>query len=157
MDQQVLFDEKVTMNKVEEYRSQLDDDLTEDTSGTLAAMVEEVEKVSKLLVQTQSKLLGAHNEINASHDKAEALEQTLHEREEELKSLRNENCLLLDEGQKLRDNEKNFRDQIRSLEQAITDRDAGRTRPELEQRLRKAVELLKKDLGTSNDKNSSNR
>ena len=151
---QSLFDEKLTFDKLAQYqqtRQNSDDATSAKTSSTYAEMVEEVERASEILIQTQSKLVHAQEEARIyeeeariATDEVERLEERLQNQDGELVRLHGENSLLLDEGQDLRDT-------IQELEAEIQERDAGRARPMLEKRLRKAVELLKKDLETSKE------
>jgi chromosome segregation ATPase len=146
MDRRPLFDERVTLNKLQEYRSRLDDDESSArTDGTYSEMVEEVEKVSEMLMQTQSKLWQSQDELKNYNGKAQVLDAKLLAREKEMRGLKDQNNVL-------RDEEQSLRDEVLRLNQDISDLDEGRTRPELERRLRKAVEFLKKDLAVAHEK-----
>jgi hypothetical protein len=118
-----LFDENVAFHKVERsserdrFQGGDDDDVSGD-SETYTRMVDEVERVTEDLVQTQTWL----------------------------KETEEENKILRGAVEELRREDEALRDEIVRLNQHIIDRDECRTRPELEQRLRKAVEFLKKDL-----------
>ena len=123
-----------------------DDATSAKTSSTYAEMVEEVERASEIIIHTQTKLFQTQEELRIyrdeariANDRAKRLEERLSNQEIELVRLHGENSLLLDEGQDLRDT-------VKRLEEDVRERDTGRARPQLEQRLRKAVELLKKDL-----------
>ncbi len=143
---QPLFDERVTMNKVDEYRSRIDDDSSGNrSSGTYDEMVEEVERVSEMLMQTQSKLWKSQDELKSYNSKTKVLQSTLEQRDHEIKRLRKEN-------EDLRDEENKLRHEVEKLNRDVLDRDEGRARPELERRLRKAIEFLQKDLNASNEK-----
>eukprot|EP00934_Nitzschia_sp_Nitz4_P007638 Nitzschia sp. Nitz4//scaffold15_size197535//64621//69621//NITZ4_001573-RA/size197535-processed-gene-0.13-mRNA-1//1//CDS//3329537700//7628//frame0 len=123
---QDLFNEDVTFHKVQGYRSRMDDESSGGaSSGTYAEMVEEVEKVSEMLMKTQNKLRKSQNELNEQNREVQRL---LHQNET------------------LREKDETYRDEIERLNQEIADRDEGRARPGLEQRLRKAIEFLNKDL-----------
>ena len=84
------------------------------------------------------------NQNRVQHDNRQ-LRGALQQKEKELSQLRDENCRLLDEGQKLRDEKQ-------ELAKELAAKEAGMARPTLESRLRRAVELLKKDVERSKDK-----
>lgn len=143
-----FFDERTTLNKLKGYKSRLDDDSSGDRSSvTYAEMVEEVEKVSELLVKTQSKLKKSQGELKDYNSKTQALIEKLQEQETDIRRLKTNNV-------QLKEVDGTLRDEIARLNQEVADRDEGRARPGLEQRLRKAVEFLQKDLDTSRDKNT---
>ena len=149
MTKRTLFDESVTINKLEKYRSQLDDDDTATgSSGTYAEMVEEVEKVSEILSQTQSKLWETQGELKDSSDRTKFLEKKIQVAERNLNKLQVENGMLLEEEQRLRDN-------TEAMQKEMEERGVLRTRPALEQRLKKAVGFLKKDLTESQEKHTT--
>lgn len=146
---QPLFDERVTMKKVDGYRAQVDDESSGNhSSGTYDEMVEEVERVSDMLMQTQSKLWASQDELKSWNNKAKVLQSTLDQRDHEMKRLRKEN-------DELRKEENTLRHEVERLTREVQDRDEGRARPELERRLRKAIEFLKKDLDAANEKNQN--
>ena len=116
----------------------MDDDTSAGTSGTYAEMVEEVEKVSEILTTTQSKLWETQDELKVSAEKTSALTSRLHESELDVQRLQQDNAML--------------RQDLETLQQEMADIDNARSRPMLEQRLRKAVEFLKKDLEEAREK-----
>lgn len=127
-----LFDESVTLRKVAtgtgRYGGDRDDNKDgDDTSGGsegYSQVLNEVEKINQALSRTQALLL---------------------ETEEE-------NLILRGAVEDSRGEDEFLRDEIERLNQEILDRDEGRSRPELEKRLRKAVEFLKKDLSKLTEK-----
>ena len=120
---QPLFDESIPFRKIamsnEKYRFETGgQDSASVESEAYTQMVQEVERVTESLVQTQTWL----------------------------KETDEENAILRGAVEELRREDETLRNEIQRLNQEILDRDEGRTRPELERRLRKAVEFLKKDL-----------
>ena len=120
---QPLFDESIPFRKIamsnEKYRFENGgDDSASGESEAYSQMVQEVERVTETLVQTQTWL----------------------------KETDEENAILRGAVEELRREDETLRNEIQRLHQEILDRDEARTRPDLEQRLRKAVEFLKKDL-----------
>ena len=120
---QPLFDESIPFRKIamsnEKYRFETGGhDSASVESEAYTQMVQEVERVTESLVQTQTWL----------------------------KETDEENAILRGAVEELRREDETLRNEIQRLNQEILDRDEGRTRPELERRLRKAVEFLKKDL-----------
>jgi chromosome segregation ATPase len=141
-----LFDEGLTLDRLAQHRGNNSDDATSaKTSSTYAEMVEEVERASEILAHTQTRLFRVQEETRISNEKVNRLEIRLSNQDGELVRLHGENSLMLDEGQELRD-------AVKILELEAQERDTGRVRPVLEQRLRKAVLLLKKDLEASKEK-----
>lgn len=145
---QLFFNESITRNKVQGYREEKQDEASwagDHASETYAEMVDEVEKVSEMLKQTQSKLWESQDVVKTYDSKAKILESTLEQKDSELQRVQQ----LYEE---LCDEEEELRQEIERLNQKLFDRDEARARPELEQRLRKAVEFVKKDLSVATEK-----
>jgi chromosome segregation ATPase len=118
----------------EEEEEEYDDD----QSSAYSAIEEEVVKVSNELVTTQSKLYKSETNLKERDNRLEALQRNLRMKEKELKDVIVEKNILIRE--------------IERLNEDMEEKDFGRRRPELENRLRKAVEFLKKDLAESQKK-----
>lgn len=130
-------DENVTLNKLEESLNH-DDDSAE-TQDTSAEVEKEFQSLLKILAKTQSNLLEAQAKLKDKNGKTQILGAQLQAKELEILNLRNEFS-------KLSLSEARVKDDVKKLKQEIQDRDGGLVRSVSEQRLRKAVELLKKDL-----------
>lgn len=156
-----LFDERATINKLEGYLREdpepdnVNDDVDEERDDTDEDGQDEddddeyesdnseeyddmIEKVSQKLVQTETQLRRTQGRLKEWNGKVQSLENQLEKKDHEVRDITQENRAL--------------RLEVDRLQNGIVERDEGRARPELESRLRKAVEFLKKDLTSSQDK-----
>lgn len=120
-----------------------DDEEEADHAEIYEELEVEMEMVTLQLVQTQSQLRQAHSNLKEWDDKVSKLERQLQAKDQELKDKEDEKDILLG--------------QVQRLQCEVDDRDNSRARPELEQRLRKAVEFLKKDLAKSQEKHAKSQ
>jgi chromosome segregation ATPase len=160
-----LFDERATINKLqgylkddpeseniysnssEEVRESHDDDEDgeeedEDEEDEESENSEEyddmIEKVSQKLVQTETQLRRTQGRLKEWDGKVQSLEKQLRNKNFEVQEKIEENQVL--------------RAEVDRLKIDIVELDEGRARPSLESRLRKAVDFLKKDLSSSQEK-----
>ena len=129
------FNEQETMDKLEQYRSSLH--LDDESSATHAKMVEEVEKVSEILLDTRNKLWTTQDILKASRETARLLQIQLEVRDTDMEAICTENERL--QGEKLK-----MQDEMIRLQLEMKQNDLNR-HPIIE-KLRNVVEVLDKDL-----------
>lgn len=115
-----------------------DDEDEYDQEAIWNEMEEEMDMVTQQLESTQNQLVLAQKILKERDATIMSLEDKLRDKDKDLEDKDEEKGTLLIE--------------IQRLQFEVDSRDNGRTRPELEQRLRKAVEFLKKDLARSQEK-----
>jgi hypothetical protein len=158
-----MFNEQETLRKY----SMIEDD--NESTGTYAQMVEEVEKVSDLLQETRATLRETQNKLHESEKQSKLLELQLETEEREMQKIGYENDALVHHDQRLREEVDRLREEVDRLEKAaagdnnnllrranptIQDNNSllRRANPTIEDRLRKAVELLNKELTNTREK-----
>mmetsp|Transcript_45236 Transcript_45236/g.109478 ORF Transcript_45236/g.109478 Transcript_45236/m.109478 type:complete len:1106 (+) Transcript_45236:180-3497(+) len=119
----------------------------EESTGTYAQMVEEVEKVSELLQETRESLRMTQDRLTESEKKSEMLEMRLQAEEQELELMNRENEMLSKE-------EKRLRKEVNRLQTTVQNQPASERpmNPVAENRLKQAVEFLNKDLMETKEK-----
>ncbi|CAJ1959411.1 unnamed protein product [Cylindrotheca closterium] len=113
----------------------------EESTGTYDQMVEEVGKVSALLQETRETLKMTQDRLAESERKSEILEIRLQAEEQELELMNRENEILTNE-------EHSLREEVNRLQAAAENQPPPQRpmNPATESRLKKAVDLLNKDL-----------
>ncbi|KAL3942088.1 MAG: hypothetical protein SGBAC_003655 [Bacillariaceae sp.] len=140
MDPVAVFDDQETLR----LHSIIGD---EESTGTYAQMVEEVEKVSELLQETRKTLRMTQDRLAESERKSEILAMRLQAEEQELELMNREN-------ETLTNDERHLRQEVNRLQTAVHNQPP----PEhsmnrvTESRLKKAVELLNKELIETKEK-----
>eukprot|EP00980_Cylindrotheca_fusiformis_P012716 scaffold3108_cov152-Cylindrotheca_fusiformis.AAC.7 len=135
-----LFNDEETRRKM----SMLEPD-DDQSAGTYAKMVEEVEKVSELLQETRTALKDTQEQLQISEQRSILLERKMEADSKEIEILSSDNKYLVQQDQKLRN-------EINRLENEAGGSLARRASPNDEDRLRREVDLLNKDLKTTRGK-----
>jgi hypothetical protein len=137
-----IFDEQESHSKVETYRFRMDDE--ECSNGTYAKIVDEFDKLSDVLQETRTTLRITQKNLRESEKKSKLLELHLETEEQEMHFITSENQVLISEEQRLRG-------EIDRLEKVAKERGSRQTYPATDERLKKAVELLNKELSETKD------